>query len=316
MIKNICFVGNFALPYCSESQYKIELESLGYNVTCIQEDATTSDQVLDAALVSDAFFWVHSHHMSIPGSISMEIVLQKLREAGVPSFAYHLDLYMPLERWREYEDAPYFKVDHFFTVDKLMADWFNENTPTKGHFLLPGAFSGQNYIEDYSQTFAGDVAFIGNKGYHPEWPWRPQLIDWLRNTYQEQFTHWGGDGKALVREKKFNDVCASTKVIVGDTLCVGFDYPNYFSERLFNITGAGGFIIHPYIKGIEEAFEIGKEIETFHFGDFDELRGKIDYYLAHPKERNDIRLAGYLRTIKEHTYQHRLETIIKTLDNS
>jgi len=313
-IKTVLELGNFSVPYCSEVQYKTELESLGYKVVPLQEGAVTSERVLEEALKCDAFFWIHSHHCDTSGSISMDTVLRKLREAGIPSFAFHLDLYMGLERWKEYENATYFKVDHFFTVDKLMADWFNENTPTKGHYLLPGAFSGQNYIEDYDPKFASDVCFVGSRGYHPEWTWRPQVIDFLRNTYEENFNHWGGDGRALVREQKFNKVCSSAKVIVGDTLCLNFDYPYYFSERLYNVIGAGGFIIHPKIKGIEESFELGKELVTYDYGDLAGLKQKIEYYINNPKERNDIRIAGYERVKKEHLYKHRMQTIIKTLE--
>lgn len=314
MSKTISFCGNFTLPYCSESQYKVELESLGHTVIPLQEGGVPTDVILETALKSDVFFWVHSHNNDMPGSISMDTVLEKLREAGIPSMAYHLDLYMPLERWREYEGATYFKVDHFFTVDKLMADWFNANTLTKGHYLLAGAFSGQNHFADYDQTFASDTAFIGSKGYHPEWQWRPQLIEWLRQTYEAQFAHWGGDGRMLVREENLNKVCASTKVIVGDTLCMNFDYPYYWSERLYNVVGAGGFIIHPYIKGLEDSFVLGKELITYNYGDFDGLKEKIDYYIAHPAERNDIRIAGYLRVKREHLYRHRMQKILETVE--
>jgi len=108
-----------------------------------------------------------------------------------------------------------------------------------------------------------------------------------------------------------NQLYSDTKIVIGDTLCIGFDYPYYLSDRIFETTGRGGFIIHPYIKGIEDLFEIGKEIVTYQFGDFDDLFKKIDYYLKHDKEREAIRKAGFERTKRDHTYRQRWEQIIK-----
>ena len=60
----------------------------------------------------------------------------------------------------------------------------------------------------------------------------------------------------VIRGKELNDLYATAKVVVGDTLCKGFNYPYYFSDRLFETTGRGGFLIHPYIKGLEDYFEV------------------------------------------------------------
>ena len=308
----IAFLGNFSVPYCSEVQYARELESLGHTVYRLQETRTSGEDVERAALQCDVFVWVHSHGFETPGKPMIE-VLDTLRAAGVPSVAYHLDLYMPLERWKEYENSPYFKVDHFFTVDKLMADWLNQNTQTKGHFLPAGIFSKQCYMADYAPELASDVVFMGSKGYHPEWDYRPRLIDWLSRTFV-RFSHWGGDGRGLAREDMMNRVYSSSRVAIGDSLCIGFNYPFYQSDRLFNICGAGALAITPYIQGIEELYEINREIVTYQFGNFDELKLKIDYYLANPAERNDIRIRGYLRTKRNHTYLTRWKTILETVE--
>ena len=167
-----------------------------------------------------------------------------------------------------------------------------------------------------SDETSNDIIFVGSKGYHPEWNYRPTLIDWLRDSYQSQFTHVGGDGDTgTIRGERLNRVYGSSKIAVGDTLCIGFDYPYYFSDRLFESTGRGGFTIFPYIKGIEDNFEIGKEIVTYEFNNFDDLRQKIDYYLNNDEEREQIRIAGHERTKKDHTYMRRWEQILEEVIN-
>lgn len=311
---NIALLGNFSVPYCSEVGYKRELESLGHTVWALQETMVTGEQVLRMASTSDLFVWIHSHGFETPG-LPMDIVLKQLRTLNIPSVAYHLDLYMPLsERWQEYKDSAYMNgIEYFFTVDKLMADWLNENTNTKGRFLAAGIPSFQVYKAKSDLQYKSDICFVGSKNYHELWEYRPTLINWLSRTYGDRFVHWGRDGVGLVRDDKMNVAYASTKIAVADTLCMGFDYPYYLSDRVFNQTGAGAFTIHPYIKGIENYFDIGKEIVTYEFGNFEQLKGLIDFYLNNDKPREMIRERGFKRTKKDHTYKQRWQTILNEM---
>lgn len=307
----IVFLGNFQVPYTSENHYASTFEKLGHNVLRLQEPMVTTDRILQESINADMFFWVHTHGWDLKGHRTMAEVLRKLRGRNIPTVAYHLDLYMGLQRWREYETHDYFKVQHFFTVDKLMADWLNENTETVGHYLPAGVFEPECYMAEPVDEFKYDVVFVGSKKYHPEWQYRPQLVNWLERTYGNSFGHFGNDGKGVVRGDSLNKLYASAKVVVGDTLCLDFKYPEYWSDRIYETTGRGGMIIHPYIKGIETQFEIGAEILTYEYGNFDELKTKIDSMLKDNSARRFIQQAGHERTKHDHTYTNRLQTIIE-----
>ena len=305
------FLGNFQVPYSSETHHAASLESLGHHVVRLQEPEATVDNILTEALNSDMFVWVHTHGWNTPG---IELVLARLREERIPTITYHLDLWMGLERQRDMRSGPYWDIDHFFTVDKLMADWLNENTPVKGHFLPAGVFDKECYISAEPSPHANDVIFVGSRRYHPEWLWRPQLIDWLRETYGTRFTHIGGDGDTgTLRGDELNRAYANSKVAVGDTLCLGFTYPYYASDRLFEAPGRGGFQIFPRIHGLQEWFTDGETIRLFDYGDFDQLKILIDYYLANDAEREQIRVAGHEHVVDHHTYRQRWAAIIKTV---
>lgn len=161
--------------------------------------------------------------------------------------------------------------------------------------------------------YDNEVIFVGAYHYHHEYKYRPQLIDWLRATYGERFSLYGRDGLGQLRGDDLNRLYARTKVVVGDTLCKDFTHPEYYSDRLFETTGRGGFLIFPYIKGIEDCFELGKELITYEFGNFAQLKDLIDYYLEHDEEREEIRLAGHERTKRDHTYKNRAEQMLKIL---
>jgi hypothetical protein len=305
----IAFLGNFAVPYSSETHHARSLETLGHEVIRLQEPSTAVSVITEQALRADAFVWIHTHGWDTPG---IDFALRAIKNAGIPTLTYHLDLWWGLQRQKDVRSSPYWDLDHFFTVDKKMADWLTDNTPVKGHYLPAGVFDEECFISSEPSPFANDVIFVGSRGYHPEWPWRPQLIDWLRNTYGSRFTHIGGDGDSgTLRGAALNAAYSGSKVAVGDTLCLGFDYPWYASDRLFEAPGRGGFQIFPRIKGIPELFD--GTMEFFTFGDFDGLKDLIDYYLQHDQPREALRTMCHEHVKTHHTYVQRWETILETI---
>ena len=316
-MSNVVFLGNFEVPYSSENHHVKSLESLGHTVQKMQEKKASSEAILKAALDSDLFVWVHTHKWQTPGNMSMDEVLNRLKEANIPTMSYHLDLWMGIERQKDLEQDNFYKtIGHFFTVDKLMADWFNENTNVVGHFLTAGVYDKECYVHnDYNPyDFQYDVIFVGSKGYHHEYKYRPELIDFLRKTYGKRFLHVGGDGDTgTIRGDDLNKIYAKSKIAIGDSLNIGFNYPYYTSDRLFESTGRGGFTIYPRIKGLDDYFEDGNEIVFYEHGNLKDLKTKIDYYLLDGLSREKIRLAGHERTKNEHTYVHRWATIMKEL---
>lgn len=285
---------------------------MGHDVVKLQEPRVVASEIQREALASDLFVWTHTHSWDTPG---IEGVLGEVRKAGVPIVAYHLDLYMPIGRWAGYRNDPYMRaIDHFFTVDRLMADWLNDNTPVRGHYLPAGVFGQECYLAEPTSPYGNDVVFVGSYFYHPEWKYRPQLIDWLRQTYGPRFTHVGGDGDTgIIRGDDLNRLYASSKVVVGDTLCVNFDYPDYWSDRVYETLGRGGFLIHPYIKGMDRTFKHREHLAYYTYNDFTDLRLYIDHFLEFPEMREEIRASGHEHVKASQTYTQRWETILSTV---
>lgn len=302
----IVFLGNFSVDYSSESHHAKTLEAMGHKVIRLQEG-----EYFHPVDTPDLFVWVHTHNWQTP---NIEDLIRQMKTSKVPVVSYHLDLWFGLDRQKDLDTDPFYKlIDHWFVTDKLMADWLNESTDIKGYYLPAGVFEPEAVMLPKKEDL--DIVFVGSKGYHPEWPYRPELIDWLEKTYGDRFRHYSGEEGTwgLRRGLHLNQLYADAKIVVGDTLCLGFDYPYYYSDRLFETTGRGGFLIMPYIKGLEDQFEIGKEIVTYAFGDFDDLKSIIDYYLEHDDEREQIRQAGWERAVRDHLYTHRWERILSTV---
>jgi len=82
------------------------------------------------------------------------------------------------------------------------------------------------------------------------------------------------------------------------------------TQRTFEIPACGGLQFAPRNEEIQSLFEEGKEIVCFSTPD--ELREKLDYYLAHETERKKIAQAGYRRCVEgKNTYLDRMQQMLQ-----
>lgn len=79
--------------------------------------------------------------------------------------------------------------------------------------------------------------------------------------------------------------------------------------RCFDILGAGGFLLTNYQADFLDYFTPGEDFD-FYDGEED-LLNKIDYYLHHDKERNEIAKNAYIKVKKDHGYSHRLKLMME-----
>ncbi|WP_026517153.1 glycosyltransferase [Butyrivibrio sp. MC2021] len=70
--------------------------------------------------------------------------------------------------------------------------------------------------------------------------------------------------------------------------------------RVFDIMGAGGFLLTNFQPEIPELFVIGKEIEVYK--DFDEMEEKVSFYLNNDNLREKIALNGYRAVVEKHNF--------------
>ncbi|WP_026650960.1 CgeB family protein [Butyrivibrio proteoclasticus] len=81
--------------------------------------------------------------------------------------------------------------------------------------------------------------------------------------------------------------------------------------RVFDIMGAGGFILSNYQPEMDDLFKVGKEIVVYH--DFDEMKDLAKYYLKHETERLQVLAAGYKRVCRDYTFPVGVKRIIDTV---
>jgi spore maturation protein CgeB len=83
------------------------------------------------------------------------------------------------------------------------------------------------------------------------------------------------------------------------------------SQRVFDVLGAGGFLIMNYQSEIPEYFEVGKDLDVY--DSEEDLLNKCEYYLEHEAERLEIARNGYEKVKKMHTYPIRISEMIQRI---
>lgn len=305
-------VGNFTAPWCSEVHWARTLEKLGHTVTKQQENELQYIYLPKAVEGHDLFLWVRTWE----GFVTQRDI-EDIRALGVPSVNVHLDLFVGISREATLDTDPRWRTDYVFTADgDPESQKVFEAHGINHYWLRAGVFDEGCVMFDINNDpeLQGDVVFVGGgKQYaHKEWPYRKKLIEFLEKNYPNQYRKYGHPER-LVRETDLNQLYANAKIVVGDSLNVGFNHPNYWSDRVYETVGRGGFIIHPYINGLEKDFIDGKEIVFYEYNNFEQLKSKIDYYLEHSKDREAIRKAGFERVKKDHTYLNRMQEMLNVV---
>lgn len=212
------------------------------------------------------------------------------------------------------------KFDYIFAKDQVMVDLFRRYTSVPHvHYLAeacnPAIHTPIQPTSDDLQRFGCEVTTAATLYYYRSeifesltdfdlriWGPVPRFYDGPLRPYCTGISVYTRDKSAC-----FN----ASKIVVNSLFPMEFGGLN---ARTFEVAGCGGFQIITDSDVVAKHFEIGKEIETFR--DLNELRTKIRYYLDHDNERQMIANAGRVRAHSEHTYEHRLKTLLDTVNKT
>lgn len=316
MLKNkpvIGFIGNFEPPFSTENDRAWSFEKLGYKVIKFQESRTTVEQLQRhmrdeffsnpvGVECYDILFYSHTHGWEIPG---LKEFFAECKEKKIPTVSVHLDRWAWLDRVKDVGQEATWFTEYLFMADgspeavelydKLHLNWF---------YLKPGVIERDCYMAAPDPAiFPHEIIFVGSKGYHPEYPFRKELVEFLEKTYGDRFGHWGNDGLGVMRGEGLNILMASAKIIVGDS-CFG-GRPNYVSDRYYETRGRGGFLLHPHVEGVDH-------VGVGHYDpqNLTSLKERIDYYLDNSFEREEMRDAGFNWVRDYETYTNRAQEMM------
>lgn len=307
-IERVAYIGNFRHPFCTEVHIAQTLEQfLDVHVDRIQEDEVPLADIEVRAKASDLLLYTRTWGL---GGEEVVDMWRRIEDVGVPTASYHLDLYYGLDRGKAVPTDPFWRTQYVFTPDGDPAaqEWF-ESVDINHHWIKPGVFEGECFRgRKDADRYPFPVVFVGSwKNYHKEWPHRKQLVKHLmRGKFKKQVGIYGHESLGTIRGHPLNDLYASATIVIGDSLCPNFNKPNYWSDRVYETIGRGGYLAHPKVAGLEEEFEDEAELSYYDYGDFSQVDSLIEQALDDPGWCRNVADHGQWRVRNECSYTQRL----------
>jgi hypothetical protein len=150
-----------------------------------------------------------------------------------------------------------------------------------------------------------DVVFMGHLGA----PGREEMARRLRSRWH--FANYGDYSRDQRRiwGREMTAICQNTSIMIGTNW--RNDVPGYWSDRIYVVSGAGGFYLGQYVPGLERCFKDG--VHCGFFDGFDDMEVKVAWWLAHDKEREACRKRAFELVHSRHTYIHRVGELLDAM---
>ncbi len=195
--------------------------------------------------------------------------VQNLQRNGMKTVCWLFDLYFDYTREYQIRNKSFFKADYVFTTD----GGHNHRWPSLGikhQCLRQGIYKEQCVLLPFEEI-QHEIVFVGSES--PVYPERSRLVLALKAEW------FGRKDTNQLRDMALNELYASTRIVIGDS----YPSPHYWSNRVVETLGRGGFLIHKEVEGLKEEYP-----DLVTYTDLDDLKKKIAYYKEHEYERREI----------------------------
>lgn len=178
--------------------------------------------------------------------------------------------------------------------------------------FTPQFTNPKKFFYEYSPEVAYDILFVGRPGYErlsAKWAIESGFdVALFGSGWQNQapLKFFKGD---YIDNNELHKYYSSAKIVLNDTR-EDMKRAGFISNRVFDVTASGGFLITDYMPEIEMFY--GDSIPMFKTKE--ELKELIDYYLSHPEERTKkAKLAQHI-TLTQFTNKIIAQNILKALE--
>lgn len=194
-------------------------------------------------------------------------------------------------------------VDYFLTGDKESVQKYNSIGARS--FFVPIACNEKIYVKK-NVDISYEVSFVGRNIAN-----REELLAEIERRNIEVNT-FGFHGNHVITFDEMINVFSSSKINLNFTRSYADSSIKQLKARIFEVPMCGGFLLTEYVEGLEEYFEINKEIVCFNT--VGEMVDKIRYYLTYEDERDAIARSGWNRAHCDHTWKKRLGVVFEKIE--
>lgn len=225
--------------------------------------------------------------------------------------------------------APHY--DYIFTLELNCVELYRNQGCSEVHYLPFAAYTPHYYPNTFASSARRDVSFIGSgywnrvRFFNPVLPrlmshntvfngiWWDRLPHFERYRKRIELNRW-------MSPEETKDVYNGTKIVLNlhrshvddsmnnNSLKIPPLSPN---PRTFEISACATLQLTDVRSDLSRFYTPGVEIETFET--HSDMIDKIEYYLANEDKRQEIALRGFERTWNEHTYAHRLNSLLQII---
>lgn len=261
----IAFIGKFSNLH-DEEYIARSFEMLGHQVKRIPQNTSVQDteQVLLSSKPDILLYckWEQSKEL--------DKTIDALKRAGMKTVCWVFDIYFGYTRENFLKTKSYFKSDYVFTTDGGHDQEFRE-LGINHKCLRQGIYAEECKLLPF-QPIEHEIVFVGSD--NPIYPERSNLV-------KELGAHWVGKRDTNeARGMALNELYASTRVVIGDS----WYSPHYWSNRIVETLGRGGFLIHRDVPGLKEEYP---DLVTYD-GTIEDLKKKIEFYKKNEYGRREV----------------------------
>lgn len=284
----ISYIGNFKKLW-DEEYIAQAFEELGHEVQRIPEMSKGIPQQVEE-FNPDFVIWAKL------GIHQADRFVDWCREKGYKTVCWVFDLYWGYAREYQIESNPMFKADIVISTDGGNADKW-EQAGIKHYCVRQGIHAPECYLED--GEIENNVLFVGSYNrYNTE---RNEILEQINKDFDLKWV--GKVNTDECRGPKLNRLYGKTKVVVGDSVFSPF----YWSNRVVETLGRGGFLIHVDVPGIKEEYP---HLVTYERGNYRDLKEKIGHYIQNPNQREELRNKNYEWVKNNYTCKHKCQEVI------
>lgn len=291
----IAFVGKFGKIY-DEEYIARSFESIDHLVLRIPMSTSWSD-IIGNLLKFRPDVLIYSK-WNYPNEIDKTIEI--LRRSGMKTVCWLFDLYFDYHREHQVGLMKFFRSDYVISTD----NGHNHRWPKydiKHACVRQGIYKDECYMLPMKEI-EYDIVFVGSDS--PIYPERTKIMLKLDKIFN--FKWFGKKNTDELRSTELNELYSKSLIVVGDS----FYSPHYWSNRIVETLGRGGFLIHREVEGLKEEYPF---LVTYD-GSFEDLVDKINYYLIHLDERESLRKRNFEWVRERYTMDLQCKRLIECIN--
>lgn len=158
----------------------------------------------------------------------------------------------------------------------------------------------------YDEEKMYDVSFTGQCYGN-----RPEIIDRLRTAGVKVHAFGPGWPSGPLTMEEMVRTWSRSRINLGFGGVLGHKGAYCLKGRDFEVPMSGGLYLTEHHDELLPFYDIGREIVTY--SGFDDLLDKINWLLLNPGQAEAIRRAGYVRALREHSWEMRFDKVFRLM---